>query len=237
MRTKKYGQGGTALSMQANQATKDWRTPSDISKRGGSQSPDKRKAGGHAVNLEDQAEHWPTPMAGSPGTDSYSAAGNSDFSRRAMALAEGIGTDGETPGVALTEGSRLTRGGARSSELLLTGQAVELSEKWPTPLTADDGRKVTPRTAQNQLCNVASAWPDESSRPDQPMQPGQKYSETRRSLNPLFVEWLMGWPIGWTDCAPVETGLSRWLQQSRGYLSTLLSLRTEQNDSRQGSLF
>lgn len=31
-------------------------------------------------------------------------------------------------------------------------------------------------------------------------QPGQ--------LNPSWVEWLMGWPIGWTDCEPVETELS-----------------------------
>lgn len=27
-------------------------------------------------------------------------------------------------------------------------------------------------------------------------------------LNPSWVEWLMGWPIGWTDCGPVETELS-----------------------------
>jgi hypothetical protein len=25
------------------------------------------------------------------------------------------------------------------------------------------------------------------------------------SLNPTWVEWLMGWPIGWTDCAPSAT--------------------------------
>jgi hypothetical protein len=24
-------------------------------------------------------------------------------------------------------------------------------------------------------------------------------------LNPDWVEWLMGWPIGWTDCEPLGT--------------------------------
>jgi hypothetical protein len=42
-------------------AAAQWRAPSDISKRGGSQPPDKRAAGGHSVNLEDQAEHWKAP--------------------------------------------------------------------------------------------------------------------------------------------------------------------------------
>lgn len=44
-------------------ATEQWRSPSDPSKRGGSQHPDKRAAGGHTINLEDQAEHWMTPNA------------------------------------------------------------------------------------------------------------------------------------------------------------------------------
>lgn len=31
-------------------------------------------------------------------------------------------------------------------------------------------------------------------------------------LNLSFVEWLMGWPIGWTDCKPVETeSFQQWL--------------------------
>ncbi|MDP9917026.1 hypothetical protein J2W24_002677 [Variovorax boronicumulans] len=33
-------------------------------------------------------------------------------------------------------------------------------------------------------------------------------------LNPEFVEWVMGWPIGWTDVAPLATDRFReWLQQ------------------------
>jgi len=31
-------------------------------------------------------------------------------------------------------------------------------------------------------------------------------------LNPVFVEWLMGWPIGWTDLKPLEMDkFQRWL--------------------------
>lgn len=33
-------------------------------------------------------------------------------------------------------------------------------------------------------------------------------------LNPNWVEWLMGWPIGWTDLKPLETGkFLEWQQQ------------------------
>lgn len=45
----------------------------------------------------------------------------------------------------------------------------------------------------------------------------------RRSLNPSFVEFLMRWPIGWTDSACLETGSIQWLQRSRGYVLMLVS--------------
>ena len=33
-------------------------------------------------------------------------------------------------------------------------------------------------------------------------------------LNPEFVEWLMGWPIGWTDSGPLEMAkFRRWLDE------------------------
>lgn len=36
------------------------------------------------------------------------------------------------------------------------------------------------------------------------------------SLNPPWVEWLMGWPIGWTDLEPLATGKFRQWQHSHG---------------------
>jgi DNA (cytosine-5)-methyltransferase 1 len=36
------------------------------------------------------------------------------------------------------------------------------------------------------------------------------------SLNPTWVEWLMGWPLGWTDLAPLETDRFRQWFDSHG---------------------
>ena len=35
-------------------------------------------------------------------------------------------------------------------------------------------------------------------------------------LNPSWVEWLMGWPIGWTDLKPLETDRFRSVQLWHG---------------------
>ena len=35
-------------------------------------------------------------------------------------------------------------------------------------------------------------------------------------LNPRWVEWLMGWPIAWTDCEPLATDKCRWPQRPLG---------------------
>jgi hypothetical protein len=48
-------------------------------------------------------------------------------------------------------------------------------------------------------------------------------SKTGKRLNPLFVEWLMGWPPGWTDFEPVAMEWSRWWQLMRSELSRLNS--------------
>ena len=37
-------------------------------------------------------------------------------------------------------------------------------------------------------------------------------------LNPTWVEWLMGWPLGWTDLKPLETDkFQKWLDEHGSY--------------------
>jgi hypothetical protein len=132
----------------------------------------------------------------------------------------------DTPSVAVTEGSRLTRGGDRSDEMLLTGQAIALSE-WRTPLVHDSERgpklNPAPKAGEHSLSTqVRRRWVSPSSALAPPTPDGPTSSPERRTLNPLFVEWLMGWPIGWTASGPVETESSHWWQAMRGELLRLV---------------
>lgn len=43
----------------------------------------------------------------------------------------------------------------------------------------------------------------------------RSYGETGQ-LNPTWVEWLMGWPLGWTDLRPLVTARCRNAQQRHG---------------------
>lgn len=72
-------------------------------------------------------------------------------------------------------------------------QAVRM---WPTP------------TCQDEKNNGA---PSQMERNTKPLN-----AEIGGPLNPKWVEWLMGWPLGWTDLRPLETDKSRNVQQQLG---------------------
>jgi hypothetical protein len=115
-----------------------------------------------------------------------------------------------------------------------------LSEKWATPTTMDKlppksetallreatvarpGRS-KPANLRDQVSNMEK-WstptahnsketnaPSESTRntPSLAAQAGGK-------LNPMWVEWLMGWTLGWTDLKPLETDKYHFVQQQHG---------------------
>jgi DNA (cytosine-5)-methyltransferase 1 len=201
-RTKRYGQGGMALSMQVtNGAAPQARdhfpphTPERIAAM---------KALGHGMrNLNDEASQW------------------------------------ESPGVALTEGSRLTRSKDRSDELLLTWQAIETAKRWPAPAARDhkgsSEGSITRQDGKSRADMLDYAAEQFFHPPSSPAPaiaggsmsstagPNSNQPSVRRKLNPIFVEALMRWPTGLSGFARPATALTRWQQLMLSYLSALAS--------------
>ena len=89
---------------------------------------------------------------------------------------------------------------------------------WPTPATRDYKGGHSPsalvrkdgKSRMDVLPNVA-AYRGLSTQ--QMSQLDQNSSERAQQLNPSWVEWLMGWPIGYTDLKPLETDKFHNVQQ------------------------
>ena len=91
--------------------------------------------------------------------------------------------------------------------------------------TSGDGlaTAVTQRTYPTATATAHKGWSPKHNRADtddrldytverEAFNPGQQTPPMR--LNPAWVEWLMGWPIGHTELKPLETGKFReWQQQ------------------------
>lgn len=125
----------------------------------------------------------------------------------------------------------MTRSGERSDEPLLKGQANNLTQ-WMTPRVATGAYTRDRGDPENERLTLDGHATLASILPDPPISTvGEESSHIRRSLNPLFVEWLMGWPPGWTLLAltlPASTGiacseteLSRYRRRMRSALSQL----------------
>jgi hypothetical protein len=106
------------------------------------------------------------------------------------------------------------------------------ASQWMTPRTVvgkytrDSGDPEKERLTLEGQATLASFLPD---RPISTV--GEESSHIRRTLNPRFVEWLMGWPLGWTSLgltppasngfACSETALYHWKQAMRSALYAL----------------
>jgi hypothetical protein len=235
----KSHQPGTCASHEKKlEMAKQWQTPATDSfrSRGGDRKDE--------MGLDQQARLWPTPRTISGGPESgerkqelgRTESGGGDLQAAALNWPTPRAEDSESSGATVTRGIKDT----------LTAVARDAAESWPTPMSRDYRSGHTRQTDEElwgkkgkPLERVATSH---SSRQDQATPDGQPSSAPRRSLNPQFVEWLMGWPQGWTrcdtgstDCAAAVMEFQVWLQRMRGALLKLCSPRISKDA--QGSLF
>jgi hypothetical protein len=102
------------------------------------------------------------------------------------------------------------------------------ARQWPTPTSLGfaDSHQPGNSYSYNKTMELADPISRHSLPDPATCEAGEPPSKERRSLNPLFVEWLMGWPPGWTllgwiDFACSATALSLYRQRTRSALSRI----------------
>jgi DNA (cytosine-5)-methyltransferase 1 len=173
-----------------------------------------------SMGLARLVQHWPTPTA----TDYMGAKQNGIELRNGRYVRTSL-TTGVEFGAKLTDAVNL-----------------ETKKKFPTPQASDHRSKPTSASWKAKggvnfsLSNpeIQAKWPtpqasDNRDRGNMSNPSIQRRAEkgkqlnlsmvahpTSGQLNPMWVEWLMGWPIGWTDLKPLEMDKSHCVQLPHG---------------------
>lgn len=142
---------------------------------------------------------WPTPCA----TDNSNRMPSDNIHISASGLPKHIALNGEKSQMRLSQAVQMwptptvcgnyNRKGASAT----SGDGLATAVKFATPLARDW------RSGKS-----SQATHDKNSRP--------LSEQIGGSLNPTWVEWLMGWPLGWTDLKPLEMDKSQPAQPPLG---------------------
>lgn len=220
-------------------AAKQWPTPNteDAKQTGGVKS----REDGRQAMLHDTARKWPTPQVGD-GENSHGQI-SGDFRNKVEALTE----NWPTPRANATDSTRPNQKGGK----LLAGEA----KSWPSPKARDwkSGQGAKKRQSPDldkvaEGCLIGPPDPVDGSSGAESSKPtpdsGQHWQTPRvgpkgtagegarhggqpkgRKLNPRFVEWLMGWPDGWSHplLSIDKTDFDSWEMESCRLLRQLLS--------------
>lgn len=199
--SREPGVGGPTLHEESQR----WPTPR-VTTNGGIPSPGVE---GRGSRLEDAAGTWPTPTG-------------SDGNRRTDASQTREGAPSLTEEGARWPSPRAEDGESAGNHPGATDSLTGATKTWPTPAAADGDRAteyITRKDGSNPTLLGASRRSPPVLRTSTC---GPECSPKHRRLNPLFVEWLMNFPLGWTDSELSATAWSLWWRQSRSWLSRIV---------------
>ena len=196
-----------------------WPTPNAREKGGGEyQDPEKIKARmdkGHQTNLGDAVKMWPTPRAQEAKHGAATEwelqtdhAGTKDSLRVQV-----VKRMWPTPRKSMANGptSREVNSGETKSRL---ENAVQI---WPTPSAQEPGWKnieVVDKDGNPPSHHNQRFYDKKTGRVVQKgLQQTVTDPKTGGQLNPMWVAWLMGYPLEWLSCVPWETQSSRKSQR------------------------
>lgn len=188
---------GKKVQVGLEHQTSNWSTPraSDGEKGGPNQS---FTAGG--IPLPSQAAHWATPTA-----RMYRGGGQAVIRKDGKSRLDMLDWQAEAWSLSSPQSQLIYDGWTSLAPISFADPPLDGSISGP--LLAE----ISVYRRWSQRSGGAGGWR------------GIWTRRPRRSLGVKFAEYLMGWPIGWTDCGCAEMEFTRWQQDMRGLLSTLCS--------------
>ena len=138
---------------------------------------------------------WPTPTA----SDNRPRATENSTARR-VKLGKQVSLEAAvkfwpTPTAASNGPSKV---GSKNPRGIHSGNALATAVVWRTPTVNDSKNNGTASQQNRQSPNLNA--------------------QVGGPLNPTWVEWLMGWPLEWTDLKPLAMDkFQQWQQQHSGY--------------------
>ena len=180
----------------AGNASSSWPTARAAEAKGVAYQYDQGDHNKPRLSLTGEAENWPTARANDPEK-------RGDISNDPRHGLPAIAQHWATP-VAdeVKSGTRNHQGRSLNKEV----------HTWATPTASDDEHKVTVNSLQPGLVGEVDRF---SGRPVQEaLKIGGKLSKSDQPslprLNPLFVEWMMGWPQGWLELTGSASSGTEW---------------------------
>jgi DNA (cytosine-5)-methyltransferase 1 len=166
-------------------------TPNTTGLDGGSNS---RKA------LKKKIENWPTPTASAGG------AGKNPNNPRGIYQGNALATAVMTWPTPTAHNAKEAAYPAEFNRKTPTLAATVAMRKFPTPQASDnrDRGNMSNPSIQRRVAKGKQIMLSQSVDP------------TSGALNPTWVEWLMGWPLEWTDLKPLEMDKFHYVQPQPG---------------------